>query len=166
MTWKLSTPSSCCHVSIRAKSSNFSKESRNPKIDKNLDFFFNSFIFGCAGSLLLCTGFLYLKWAGFSLQWLLLLQSTGSRAVAHRLSCSTACGIFLDQGLNPCTLHCKADSQPLGYQGSLDDDYIKNDESLFLLNLYFDGDWGGVRQKPNIYLYMRKLMQKINKQGR
>ena len=25
--------------------------------------------------------------------------------VAHRLSCSSACGIFLDQGLNPCPLH-------------------------------------------------------------
>ena len=30
------------------------------------------------------------------------LQSSGSRVVAHRLSCSVACGIFLDQGLNPC----------------------------------------------------------------
>ena len=36
------------------------------------------FTFGCTGSSLLCTGFLYLLWArcsGFSLQWLLLLQS-------------------------------------------------------------------------------------------
>ena len=38
----------------------------------------NLFIFGCAGSLLLCTGFL--KCADFSLWWLLLLWSTGSRA--------------------------------------------------------------------------------------
>ena len=30
------------------------------------------------------------------------LQSTGSLAVACGLSCSTACGIFLDQGLIPC----------------------------------------------------------------
>ena len=28
------------------------------------------------------------------------LWSTGSVVVAHRLSCSTACGIFLEQGLN------------------------------------------------------------------
>ena len=28
------------------------------------------------------------------------LQSTGSVAVVHRLSCSTACGIFPDQGSN------------------------------------------------------------------
>ena len=43
---------------------------------------------------------------GFSLQWLLLLQSTDSRV--HRLSCSMACGIFPEQGLNPCALHWQA----------------------------------------------------------
>ena len=36
----------------------------------------------------------------------------------HRLSCSVACGIFLDQGSNPCPLHWQADSQPLHHQGS------------------------------------------------
>ena len=30
------------------------------------------------------------------------LQITGSVVVAHGLSCSVACGIFPDQGLNPC----------------------------------------------------------------
>ena len=44
---------------------------------------------------------------GFLLLWLLLVQSSGSRhmspaAVAHGLSCLVVCGIFLDQGLNPC----------------------------------------------------------------
>ena len=53
----------------------------------------------------------------------LLLQSTGSRhagsvVVAHGPSCSAACGIFPDQGLNPCPLHWQADSQPLCHQGS------------------------------------------------
>ena len=39
-----------------------------------------------------------------------LLQSTGSAVVvANDFSCPVACGIFLDQGLNPCPLHCKAD---------------------------------------------------------
>ena len=38
------------------------------------------------------------------------LQSTGSVVVVHRLSCSMACGIFPDQGLNPCPLHWQADS--------------------------------------------------------
>ena len=70
-----------------------------------------------------------------SLWWFLLLQSTGSghpcfsscsmRAqelwhvgprvrgalvVAHGLSCSAACGIFLDQGSNPCPLHWQVNS--------------------------------------------------------
>ena len=33
-------------------------------------------------------------------------------------SYSEACGIFLDQGLNPCPLHWQADSYPLYCQGS------------------------------------------------
>ena len=53
----------------------------------------------------------------------LLLRSTGSRragsvVVAHRPSCSAACGIFPDQGSNPCPLNWQADSQPLRHQGS------------------------------------------------
>ena len=61
--------------------------------------------------------------AGLSLSRPLLLQSTGSRragsvVVAHGPSCSAACGIFPDQGLNPCALHWQADSQPLRHQGS------------------------------------------------
>ena len=61
--------------------------------------------------------------AGLSLPWPLLLRSTGSRragsvVVAHGPSCSVACGIFPDQGSNPCPLHRQADSQPLRHQGS------------------------------------------------
>ena len=61
--------------------------------------------------------------AGFSPSRPLLLRSTGSRRagsviVAHGPSCSTACGILPDQGLNPCPLHWQADSQPLRHQGS------------------------------------------------
>ena len=33
------------------------------------------------------------------------LQSADSIAVVYRLSCSTACGILLDQGSNQCLLH-------------------------------------------------------------
>ena len=60
--------------------------------------------------------------AGLSLSRPLLLRSTGSRrsgseVVAHGPSCSTACGILPDQGLNPCPLHWQADSQPLHHQG-------------------------------------------------
>ena len=61
--------------------------------------------------------------AGLSLSRPLLLWSTGSRCagsvvVAHGPSCSVACGIFPDQGSNPCPLHWQADSQPLRHQGS------------------------------------------------
>ena len=53
----------------------------------------------------------------------LLSRSTGSRRagsviVAHGPSCSVACGILPDQGLNPRPLHWQADSQPLHHQGS------------------------------------------------
>ena len=61
--------------------------------------------------------------AGLSPSRPLLLQSTGSRCagsvvVAHGPSRSAACGIFPDQGSNPCPLHWQADSQPLRHQGS------------------------------------------------
>ena len=82
-------------------------------------FFKTLFIYGALGpSLLLHVGFLELWRAGAPLQlgdglltvvtslvvepW---LSSTGLVVVAHRLSCSEACGIFPDQGLNPCLLH-------------------------------------------------------------
>ena len=60
---------------------------------------------------------------GLSLSRPLLLRSTGSRhsgsvIAAHGPSCSAACGIFPDQGTNPCPLHWQADSQPLHHQGS------------------------------------------------
>ena len=38
------------------------------------------------------------------------LQGTGSEIIAHRLSCSVACGISPDQGLKPYLLHWQADS--------------------------------------------------------
>ena len=108
-------------------------------LKKNIYLFI--FIFGSAGSLLLLAGsfshcgeqgLLQLQCSGFSLQQLLLLQSTGPRVlrlqqlwaqylqlmgsragsvvVVHELSCPVVCGIFLDQASNWCALHCKADS--------------------------------------------------------
>ena len=64
-----------------------------------------------------------LRCLGLSLSRPLLLRSTDSRRagsviVAHGPSCSAACGIFPDQGSNPCPLHWQADSQPLYHQGS------------------------------------------------
>ena len=60
-------------------------------------------------------GFLWLRWAGFSFWWILLLQSLGSRlwgsvVAVHGLRCPAECGIFWDQGSNPCPLHWQADS--------------------------------------------------------
>ena len=60
---------------------------------------------------------------GLSLSRPLLLRSTGSRSagsviVAQGPNCSAACGIFPDQGSNPCSLHWQADSEPLRHQGS------------------------------------------------
>ena len=90
------------------------------------------FIYGCVGSSFLCEGFSLVvasgghsssRCAGLSLSQPLLLRSTGSRragsvVVPHGPSCSAACGIFPDQGSNPCPLHWQADSQPLCHQGS------------------------------------------------
>ena len=68
--------------------------------------------------------------AGLSLSWPLLLRSTGSRhagsvVVAHGRSRSAACGIFPDQGSNPCPLHWQADSQPLHHQGSPEKEILR-----------------------------------------
>ena len=94
------------------------------------------FVAACGLSLVAVSGgYSSSRCVGFSLWWLLLLQSTGSRhagfnscgrwasavvarrlwstgsvVVAHGLSCSAACGIFPDQGSNPCLLHWQADS--------------------------------------------------------
>ena len=75
--------------------------------------------------------------AGLSLSRPLLLWSTGSRragsvVVAHGPSCSVACGIFPDQGSNPCPLHWQADSQPLHHQGSPGLSLITEEKYLIL----------------------------------
>ena len=43
--------------------------------------------------------------AGFSFSGTWALGHTGSVVMVHGFSCPEACGIFLDQGLNPCPLH-------------------------------------------------------------
>ena len=59
------------------------------------------------------------------LQWLWLLGlvtvaprlcGTGSVVTGHRLYCSVACGVFLDQESNLCLLRWQADSLLLNYQ--------------------------------------------------
>ena len=82
--------------------------------------------------------------ASLSLLRPLLLRSTGSRRagsviVAHGPSRSAACGIFPDQGSNPCPLHWQADSQPLRHQGSPTDYFIQNNNMR--KNVCFYSTW-------------------------
>ena len=88
-----------------------------------------SFIYydvGCAGSSLLRAGSLYLWGVRTTLRlgcrgcWLPWLQAFERRlsSFGQSLSCSEACGIFLNQGLNLCLLDWKVDSYPLDHQGS------------------------------------------------
>ena len=65
------------------------------------------------------------------------LYSTDSVVKAHRLSCSVACGIFLDQRSNPCLLHWQVDSLPLSHQGSHEFVFNKADlrKTLMLMEL-------------------------------
>ncbi|KAJ8790387.1 hypothetical protein J1605_021464 [Eschrichtius robustus] len=74
----------------------------------------------------------------------ILIYSTGSRCagsviVAHGPSCSAACGIFPDQGSNPCSLHWQADSQPLCHQGSPGEMFIQREVglNLHLWNVFY-----------------------------
>ena len=81
-------------------------------------------IFGGGGSLPWGEAFSGCGWAAVQLrfedpsqQWLLShgAQAPGPRAsvvVALRLSCSASCGIFPDQGSNPCPLHGQVGSSP------------------------------------------------------
>ena len=109
--------------------------------------FVSFFLFSCAGSLLLqgllssCReqGLLCISVPGFPIAVASLvvelstrvshrcgfsgcdswpLQSTGSVVVLNGLSCSSVCGIFLDQGWNPCPLHWQVNSLPLSHRGS------------------------------------------------
>ena len=83
--------------------------------------FSNLFIFGCAGSSLLCALSLVAVSGSYALgvvHGLLLVVvslvvkhgfwGTGSVAVAHGLCCSMACGIFQNQGSNWYALHWQA----------------------------------------------------------
>ena len=88
--------------------------------------------FGCAESLLLHAGFLYLRQAGATLgfstwdsrcggfsccggawalgTWASIIVAAGSVVAVHELTCSEACGIFWDQGWNWWSLYCKVAS--------------------------------------------------------
>ena len=69
----------------------------------------------CGVRTLGCTGFQL--WCVGSVVAAPRLQSVGSIVVVCGLRCFSACGIFPDQGLNPCLLHGQADSLPLSHRG-------------------------------------------------
>ena len=61
-------------------------------------------------------------------------QALGPRApiaVARGLRCSVACGMFPQQGSNPCPLHQRVDSYPLHHHGS--PSLEKKKKSCFLI---------------------------------
>ena len=87
-------------------------------------FFFNIYLFLAALGLCYCArafsrcsewGLLFAAVRGLLIAVAFLvtdhgLQSTALVVVVHGLSCFAACGIFLDQGSNPCSLHWQMDS--------------------------------------------------------
>ena len=62
---------------------------------------------------------------------------------AKRLSCTVACGIFLDQGSNSCPLHWQADSLPLDHQKSVNMNITSLKEEVE----YWDSSVGMMMQK-------------------
>ena len=93
--------------------------------NESLNFPFS--LFGCAGSWLLHAGLLRLQRAGAALCCGARASPCGGFSCCgagalepglSRCTCPVACGIFPDQGSNPCPLHWKADSLPLDHQGS------------------------------------------------
>ena len=81
-------------------------------------FFFFSFLFLLCWVFIALHGLFLVVVCGLFIEVGLLLWSTGSVVVVHGPSCSMACEIFLDQGLNPCPLHWQAGSHPLSHQQS------------------------------------------------
>ena len=53
-------------------------------------------------------------------------------------SCPVACGIFPDQGSNPCLLHWQADSLPLDHQGSLTEGCLGCFQILAIVNTAYE----------------------------
>ena len=77
-----------------------------------------SFLFLAVLGLCCCSGFCPAAAWGLPLLWAQALGCVGSVAVVPRLICSTACGIFLDQGSDLCLLQWQVDSLPMSHQGS------------------------------------------------
>ena len=131
------------------------------------------FIFGLTGSLLPGAGFLWLwligatLWfMGFSLQGLLLLQSTGSRrvdsVVAHRLSWPEACGISVHPwpGIKPMSPALADGFLTTGPAGK---SFHRSINILILLSLGSPGRWAKyfreVWERRNIWQQSPRMAQ-------
>ena len=68
-------------------------------------------------------------------RWASVVAARGLSSWGARLSCSTARGIFPDQGLNLCLLNCKMGSLPLDPQGSSEHGDLKEKK----INLHVGG---------------------------
>ena len=66
----------------------------------------------------------------------------------HRLSCPVACGIFLDQGWNLCSLHWQVDSYPPDHQVS------STFDTYYLLFTSFHWPWVSISWKPSCLPYI------------
>ena len=64
-------------------------------------------------------------------------RAWASTVMAHRLSYSSARGIFLEKGSDPCPLHWQASSFPLPHQGSPWDSLLMNMEHRLFKTLGF-----------------------------
>ena len=68
--------------------------------------------------------------------------------VVHKLSCSVACRILLDQGLNLCLLHWQMDSLPLSHQESESESPSVLSDSLLPHGLY--SPWNSPGQNTGV----------------
>ena len=79
------------------------------------------FVLGCTGSSLLHASYplaVQASHCDVSLAWEHGLQACRLTGCCTQDYCSVACGIFSDQGWNPCSLHWQVASEPLDHQGS------------------------------------------------
>ena len=70
------------------------------------------------------------------------------------LSCSAACGIFLEQGLNPCLLHWQVDSLLLSHQGSPQELFLETTGTPQVTVLSYINTWLRLR-----FLQIERLWQ-------
>ena len=71
--------------------------------------------------------------------------------VARGLSCPEACGIFPNQGSNPCPLHWQVDSYPPDHQGSPRSELIVIIHLFYLFYSWLWALYGGIGSHCHLY---------------